>query len=171
MIFEGIKGRKGTKKPVFFLRHRHKDHAWKLYMGTHSRFKSENDLTYSVLFTNYSIQKFNCGSIYCNESVSVNRGISVLRSSLKGVFLIFTSLSSCFLKENTPLVRLYANQRSNSSVCFGLCEVNVIWNNALDACFLIYRKIVLGSAFLSRITLVFWKPVTFILVEFNSVLV
>ena len=140
-------------------------------MGTHSRFKSENDLTYSVLFTNYSIQKFNCGSIYCNESVSVNRGISVLRSSLKGVFLIFTSLSSCFLKENTPLVRLYANQRSNSSVCFGLCEVNVIWNNALDACFLIYRKIVLGSAFLSRITLVFWKPVTFILVEFNSVLV
>ena len=108
---------------MFFLRHRHKDHAWKLYMGTHSRFKSENDLTYSVLFTNYSIQKFNCGSIYCNESVSVNRGISVLRSSLKGVFL-----------------RLYANQRSNSSVCFSLCEVNVIWNNALDACSLIYRK-------------------------------
>ena len=96
LIFEGIKGRKGTKKPVFFLRHRHKDHAWKLYMGTHSRFKSENDLTCSVLFTNHSIQKFNCGSFYCNESVSVNRGISVLRLSLNGVFLIFTSLSSCF---------------------------------------------------------------------------
>ena len=37
-------------------------------------------------------------------------------------------------------MRLYANQRSNSSVCFSLFEVNVIWNNALDACSLIYRK-------------------------------
>ena len=94
--FWGYQGQKGHQKPVFFFRHTHKDHVWKLHMGTHSCFKSENDLTYSVLFTNHSIQKFNCGSIYCNESVSVNRGISVLRSSLKGVFLIFTSLSSCF---------------------------------------------------------------------------
>ena len=45
-------------------------------------------------------------------------------------------------------MRLYANQRSNSSVCFSLCEVNVIWNNALDACSLIYRKNCFGFSLL-----------------------
>ena len=45
-------------------------------------------------------------------------------------------------------MRLYANQRSNSSVCFSLCEVNVIWNNVLDACSLIYRKNCFGFSLL-----------------------
>ena len=58
LIFEGRSGIKGTKKTVLFLRHTHKDHAWKLRVGTDSRFKSETDLTLAVLFTNHSIQNY-----------------------------------------------------------------------------------------------------------------
>ena len=54
-VISGNKGIKGTKKPVF-LRHTHKDNAWKLRVGSHLRFKWENDFTLSVLFTNLSIQ-------------------------------------------------------------------------------------------------------------------
>ena len=74
---------------------------------------------------NHSIQK-----LIVRQFIPMkNRGVSVLRSSLKGVFLIFASLSSCCFfsrKENTPLVRLYANRRSNNSVYFSRCEVSVI---------------------------------------------
>ena len=43
------------------------------------------------------------------------------------IFRIYFSFKLYFSKkENTPLVRLYANRRSNSSVYFSLCEVNVI---------------------------------------------
>jgi len=71
----GQLGQKGTKQSVLFLRHTHKDQAWKLRVGTHLRFKSEDDLFY-LRITQF---KINYGSIYCNESVSVNWGISVLR--------------------------------------------------------------------------------------------
>lgn len=55
---------------------------------------------------------------------------------LRFEFFVNFSFKLFFLKkENTPLAKLYANRRSNNSVYFNLCEVNVIQNNALDLIF------------------------------------